>query len=54
MKVIMHDYNFIYDLGGSREATKMGGKRDETSTEEKGTKNETIKSEVYVRRDFSF
>lgn len=27
----------------------MGGKRDETPTEEKGTKNETIKSKVYVK-----
>lgn len=26
----------------------MGRKRDETSTKEKGSKNETIKSEVYV------
>lgn len=44
----------FYDLGGSREATKMGRKRDETPTEEKGTKNETIKSKVYVRQRLIF
>jgi len=27
----------------------VGRERDETSTEEKGTKNETIKSKVYVK-----
>lgn len=39
----------LYYLGGPRETTKVGGERDETSTEEKGTKNETIKSKVYVK-----
>jgi len=44
----------LYYLGGSREATKVGGERDETSTEEKGTKNETIKSKVYVKDETFF
>jgi len=44
----------LYYLGGSRETTKVGGERDETSTEEKGTKNETIKSKVYVKDETFF
>jgi len=44
---------FFY-LGGSRETTKVGGERDETPTEEKGTKNETIKSKVYVKDKIFF
>lgn len=44
----------FYYLGGPGEATKVGGERDETSTKEKGTKNETTKSKVYVKDDTGF
>jgi len=43
-----------YYLGGSRKTKKVGGERDETSTKEKGTKNETTKSKVYVKDDMGF
>jgi len=43
-----------YYLGGPRKATKVGGERDETTTKEKGTKNETTKSKIYVKDDTGF
>lgn len=42
-------YIFFYS-GRSRKTAQVGGKRNEASTKKKSSKNETIKSKIYVNK----